>query len=134
MQVADATIATLIERLDNVIQTQSKLEGMLLAQAQQLGAIPVMQVEIREFADKFNRVFNSLRETRSVADGAENRSKFNGTVLKVAGTLLLASFGVIGWSQNQLEEAKERDAAMDRRVLLTEYKLGIKSNVEGGKE
>lgn len=133
MQVADATIATLIERLDNVIAQQSKLEGMLLNQAQQLGAIPVMQAQMIEFNEKFNRAFTAIRQTGEHVAGIDRTVGIHGWTWKITGAVLIMCCGLIGWGWNQLESSKARDSAMDRRTLLIEYKLGIAPASEGEK-
>jgi hypothetical protein len=133
-QIADATLAMLIERVNHLVDTQSELKGMVAAQSQQLGAIPVMQSQLTELNDKVNRAFTSVREARTVADAAKVTGDFHANVLKVCGTLLLACLGLVGWGGKQLEAFRREDQALDRRTLLIEMKLGIPANTEGAKE
>lgn len=107
---------------------------MIAAQSAALGAIPVMQAQLGEYNEKFTRAFNSIRAAQDTANDAAKRTEFHSNVFKGVWVLVIASLGLIGWGWNQLERARERDAAMDRRVLLTEYKLGIIPVAEGGKQ
>lgn len=125
MQVADATIATLIERLDNVIAQQSRMEGIILAQSAQLGAIPVIQAQISEFNDKFNRAFASIRQTGEHLTSLDRTVGVHSWTWKITGSVLIVCVGLVGWGWRQMEASKDRDAAIDRRTILIEYKLGI---------
>lgn len=131
--ITEAQVAVLIERLDNVISQQTEMKGMLQAQAFQLGAIPVMQAQLLEFGDKFNRAFTSIRDARTIADEAKRKADFHGAVLKGAWTVLIVCLGLIGWGWKEGKSLYEVDRAADRRLILIEYKLGI-TPAEGAKE
>ena len=135
MHVADATVAVLIERLDTVMRQQSELKGMLTAQSAQLGAIPVMQAQLTEHGQKFDRAFNAIRENGERISAVDRTTMLHAWIWKASGAVLFTCVGLIGWGWSQIQKYDAADNALDRRTLIIETKLGISQPVpEGGKE
>lgn len=131
-QIDNAQIAVLVERMEHIAGQMAEVKGMLHSQSATLGAIPLMQAQLAEHGEKLNRAFSSISRTATDASAAKTLGDKHSFVLKLAGTVLLACVGLIGFSYSQLEHFYKEDAALDRRTLLIEYKLGIKSPTADG--
>lgn len=134
MQVADATVAVLIERLEGVMATQSRIEGMLQAQSAQLGAIPVIQAQLSEHGAKFDRAFKTIRENDGRISSIERTSALHTWILKAVGGTLALAIGLVGWFWGLIQKYDAADNAIDRRTLILETKLGVAPPVAEGEK
>lgn len=100
---------------------------------------PAQVAVLAERVEQSLRNYDELRgillamNTRSIDEG--KTLAVHSFVLKCTGVILLASISLIGWGWAQGQRLYSNDAALDRRTLLIESKLGLQTpSAEGGKQ
>lgn len=120
MQIDSQKVAVLIDRVEQLMTRTDTINS----------GIQDLRVQFAKIEDLPGRLL--LLERKAEAYGKLiDRHNF---ILRVCGTLLLVSIGLIGWGWREGKTLYAADAMLDRRIMQTEFKLGITQPVpEGGK-
>lgn len=133
-QIDAAQVAVLAERVDRVLVNYDELRGLILAQNAQLSQVPLIAQQLAESNAKIDRIFATLKnhgDRLATLEKSMDRHQF---IIRLTAAILMASVGLIGWGWRQGVQLYSTDAALDRRLLFIEYKLGAAApQVEGGK-
>lgn len=133
-QIDAAQVAVLAERVDNMLRSYDELRGLILAQNNTLSQFGVLQSTVTEQERKLDRAFSAIRENTKLIGALERAGGQHSWAWKLLSVCLLACGGFIGWGWNQIQHYNNADVALDRRILLVEYKLGLPQPTKDGEK
>lgn len=133
-QIDAGSVGILAERVDHMLRSYEELRGLIIAQNSTLSAFGVIQATVSEQERKLDRAFNTIRENAKLIGDLERANGKHSVAWKVLTGCIITCAGIIGWGWDQIDNFNKTDSALDRRVLLVEYKLGIDQPTKDGQK
>ena len=117
MQVNPQQVAVLIDRVETLVTDSKEMRSQLENIRISLARIEHVPAEIA-----------ALRVQVEAQAKVIDRHSF---IIKLCGTVLLTCVGLIGWGWREGKALYAADVAVDRRLLMIEYKLNIPPPTDG---
>lgn len=121
-------VAILAERVDNLLLSYSKLEGLLLGIGQQQTAVSaqyaVLQERLATFDANQKRLFTLADETEDKLGQISGELKVHSWTWKLVGTVAMSSLGLVGWAYTELRSLQSQDNRHENRIAILEFIVG----------
>lgn len=121
-------VAILAERVDNLLLSYAKLEGLLLGIGQQQTAVSsqyaVLQERLTTFDSNQKRLFTLADETEDKLSQLSAELKIHSWTWKLVGTVAMSSLGLVGWAYTELRGLQSQDNRHENRIAILEFIVG----------
>ncbi len=121
-------VAVLAERVDTLINSHSRLEGIILGigtqQGQLSNTVGVVGEKLAQLDAGQKRLFQLSDEYGAAIDRLTTDVKVHSWTWKLVGIVAMSSLGMVGWAFGELRALQASDNRHDNRLTLLEFIVG----------
>lgn len=121
-------VAVLAERVDSLLNSYARLEGIILGIGTQQGqlstALGVLGEKLSQLDTGQKRLFQLADEHGAAIDRLTTDVKVHSWTWKLVGIVAMSSLGMVGWAFGELRALQSSDNRHDNRLTLLEFIVG----------
>lgn len=121
-------VAVLAERVDTLLNSQARIEGIILGigtQQGQLGnTLAIVSEKFSQLDAGQKRLFQLADEHGASIDRLTTDVKVHSWTWKLVGIVAMSSLGMVGWAFGELRALQASDNRHDNRLTLLEFIVG----------
>ncbi|SFF14881.1 hypothetical protein [Paracidovorax wautersii] len=126
--ISPEQLAVLAERVDTLINSYSRLEGIIIGigtqQGQLSNTVGVVGEKLAQLDAGQKRLFQLSDEFGADLDRVKADIKVHSWTWKLVGIVAMSSLGMVGWAFGELRALQSSDNRHDNRLTLLEFIVG----------